>query len=139
MIYGYILLFLSDINIFKFVLFTLFTICGGIVITDFAVIFASLSFWIGKSDTVADTANDLITNFSTYPDGIFKGLSKILLYTIIPVGITTYIPVKMLTEFKISLTAIVIVMSIILTLLTFGIFYKGLKKYSSSNLMISKI
>lgn len=139
LLYGYIVMFISGVTIVKFLLFTLFTICCGIVITDIAVILASLSFWFGKSDMIADTGNSLMTNFATYPDGIFKGVAKMLLLTVIPVGITAYIPVWVMTEFNLKLTMLVILVSIILTILTFVIFYRGLRRYSSSNLMISKI
>ena len=139
LIYGYIMLILSGITLQKFLLFTLFTISGGIIITDIAVLLASLSFWIGKSDTVADTGNSLMTNFATYPDGIFKGFAKGLLFSLVPVGITNYIPIWVMTKFSFELTMLVILVTIVITVLTFVVFYKGLKKYSSTNLMISRI
>ena len=139
MIYGLIMIFISGITISKFLLFVFFTICGGIIITDIAVVFASLSFWISKSDMIADTENNLMTDFATYPDGIFKGTTKVLLFTIIPVGFTTYIPVWVLTKFNLGLTALVLSITILITFIAFVIFYKGLKRYSSSNLMMAKI
>ena len=138
-LYGYIVLILSGLTITKLLLFTFFSITGAIIITDIAVILGSLSFWFGKSDMIADTGNSLMTNFSTYPDGIFKGVSKILLLTIIPVGLTSYFPVWIMTDFNLSLTFIIIFVTFFLTVFTFFVFYRGLKKYSSSNLIISKI
>lgn len=138
-LYGYIMLFIYGITLKRFLLFTLFGICGGLITTSISVIFNSLSFWFQKSDLIADTVNRLMINISTYPDGIFKGLTKILLYTIIPVGIVNYIPVKVLTEFNIYLILISILTAILLTLIAFFIFNKGLKRYSSSNLMIARI
>ena len=98
-----------------------------------------ISFWFGKSDMIADTGNSLMTNFATYPDGIFKGISRILLLTVIPVGLTSYFPVWIMTEFNLMLTLVILFITVILTTLTFIVFYKGLRRYSSSNLMISKI
>lgn len=138
-LYGYIVLFISGITLTKFCLFTLFTVTGAIIITDVAVILGSLSFWFGKSDMIADTGNSLMTNFATYPDGIFKGVSRILLLTVIPVGLTAYFPVWIMTEFDLGLTLIIFAVTVILTILTFIIFYRGLRRYSSSNLMMSKI
>lgn len=138
-LYGIIALCISGLTISKLLLFIMFTVCGGIVIVDIAVILASLSFWIGRADMIADTGNNLMTNFATYPDGIFKGLAKAILFTIIPIGITTYIPVWVMTKFNLSFTILIISVSIILTVITFIVFYKGLQRYSSSNLMISKI
>ena len=139
MLYGFIVMFISGITLKKLLLFILFTITGGIIITDIAVILASLSFWFGRTDMVADSGNSLITYFATYPDGIFKGIAKIILFTIIPVGLANYMPVWIMIKFDFKLLAIVLLFTIVLTILTFIIFYRGLRRYSSSNLMISRI
>ena len=123
----------------KFLLFTLFSITGAIIITDIAILLGSLSFWFGKSDMIADTGNNLMTNFATYPDGIFKGIVRVFMYTIIPVGIVNYVPVKVLTKFDLRLTFLVLFVTILFISLAFIMFYRGLRKYSSSNLMIAKI
>ena len=139
MIYGIIMLFVSGFTVSKFFLFILFTITGGIIVTDIAIILGSISFWISRSDMVADTGNLLMINFSTYPDGIFKGVIKILFFTLVPVGIANYIPVWILTEFNLGLTFVVLFATVFITFLAFFMFYRGLRRYSSSNLMIAKI
>ena len=133
------MLFVYGFTIPRFILFTLFTVCGGLILTSIAVILASLSFWFSKSDIISDTGNSLMVNFATYPDGIFKGIAKILLFTLIQVGIVNYIPVKIITEFNIYLFLIIICVTLLLIIMAFVVFFKGLKKYSSSNLMIAKI
>ena len=138
-LYGYIVLVISGVTLTKFLLFTLFSITGAIIITDIAIILGSLSFWFGRSDMIADTGNSLTTNFATYPDGIFKGISRILLLTVIPVGLTSYFPVWIMIEFNLILTLVILFITVILTIVTFIIFYRGLRRYSSSNLMISRI
>ena len=99
-IYGYILLCIYGITVQAFILFTLFSICGGFILASLSVILSSLSFWFSKSDSITDTANSMMTHFATYPDGIFKGITKIILYTIIPVGLVNYIPVRVITKFE---------------------------------------
>ena len=106
---------------------------------DIAIILGSLSFYISKSDMIAETGNNFMIYFATYPDGIFKGIVKVILFTIIPIGITTYIPVWVLTKFNLFYFVGVITFTIGITVLAFVIFYKGLKRYSSSNLMVAKI
>lgn len=138
-IYAYIMLFIYGVTIPNFLLYTFFIFAGGFMLAAIAVILGSLSFWFNRSDVVADVGNSLMTNFATYPDGIFKGIAKILLFTLIPVGIINYIPVQILTEFNFGLLLVVIGVAILLISIAFIVFYKGLKKYSSSNLMIAKI
>ena len=139
MAYGIIMLFASGITLTKFFLFILFTITGGIIVTSMAVILGSLSFWISRADMIADTGNGLMINFSTYPDGIFKGITRVLFFTIIPVGIANYMPIWIITKFNFGLTIIVLSVTFFIAFIAFFIFYKGLKRYCSSNLMIAKI
>lgn len=139
LIYGFIMLALYGLTLPRFVLFTLFTICGGLILTSFAVILNSLSFWFQKSDIISETGVSLVTSFATYPDGIFKGIAKVLLFTLIPVGFANYIPVRVLTSFDLNLTILVILVTLLFILLAFIVFYRGLKRYSSSNLMIARI
>lgn len=139
MIYGYIVLIIYGITIKNFFLFTLLGVLGGLCLASIAVIMSSLSFWVSKSDVVADTANSLMTNFATYPDGIFKGVVKYLLYTLIPVGITSYLPVRIMVDFNLEYLLMVLGFTIGLVVLSFIIFNAGLRRYSSSNLMIARI
>ncbi len=138
-LYGYIILFIYGFSFGTFFLYTLFGILGGLIVTSISVILNSLSFWFQKTDVIAETGNNLMTNFATYPDGIFKGAVKLLLYTLVPVGIATYLPIQVLTEFNLIKLLIVLVFTIVIVALAFLVFYKGLKRYSSSNLMIARI
>ena len=135
MLYGFIMLFIYGFSIKSFLLFTLFTICGALTTTAVSIIFSSLTFWFGKIDIITNTVNNLMTSFATYPDGIFKGTIKILFYTIIPIGFVNYLPVKIITNFNIFYLLIVILIAILFITIAFVVFYKGLEKYSSSNLM----
>ena len=139
LLYGYIMLFLSGITISKFILFTILSILGGISITSISIILSSLSFWFQKTDMITSTHHSLMTSFATYPEGIFKGITKIILFTIVPVGIVNYIPIRIISEFNIYLFLIVFLVAVLFTTLSFIIFNIGLKKYSSSNLMIAKM
>ncbi len=139
MLFGIIVYFIYGFDIRTFILFILFSITGGLIVTAISVILNSLSFWFNNSDMIADVGNSLMTNFATYPDGIFKGITKWLLFTIVPVGIANYIPVKVLIEFNPGLLVINILVCCLLIVLAYCVFYSGLKRYSSSNLMSARI
>ena len=139
MLYGYIMLIIYGITIKKFFVFTILSICGGLILTSISVIFSSLSFYITKADLISDTANSLMVYFATYPDSIFKGITKVILYTVVPVGISTYLPVHTIIDFNIYSFLIVIVLAIVFVTIAYMVFNRGLKKYSSSNLMIARI
>ena len=139
LLYGYILLFIYGFSIKLFLLFTLFIIIGGIIITSIATIFGSLAFYFTKADTITGNIMGTMLNFSTYPGSIFKGAIRILFYTIIPISFATYIPLDILKHFEVYNFIIVLIFTLFITLIAFLVFYRGLKKYSSGNLMSARV
>ena len=139
LIYGFICLAIYGLSVKNIILFTIFSVTGGIILTAFSSIVGSLSFWLVKGDILADALSNTMINFATYPGTIFKNSVKILLYTIIPVGIANYMPVETILQFNIVKFVCIISFTIIISILAFGVFNKGLKKYSSLNLMSSRI
>jgi len=139
LIYGYICLLIYGITIENFLLFTLFIITGTIIISALASILGSLSFWIVRGDMISDSIINTMINVATYPGSIFKNGVKIILYTIIPVGIVNYLPADTIIKFNITNVIVIIAFAIFVTIVAFVIFDKGLKRYSSSNLMSSRI
>ncbi len=97
------------------------------------------SYTFNKTETIVEIGNSLMVNFATYPDGIFKGFVKILLFTLIPVGLANYLPVKIITKFDLGLTLIVLLFTMFIVTLAFIIFNNGLKRYSSTNLMNARV
>ncbi len=139
LIYGYLVIMIFKFSISNLLLFTLFTLLGGLVMTAFAVITGSFSFWITRADLLSENLNNIIVNFSTYPDSIFKNGVRLLLYTIVPVGFVVYQPMHIMIEFDLLALLSVIAFTIGICLLAFFLFYKGLKRYTSSNLMSARI
>lgn len=80
-----------------------------------------------------------MNSFASYPGTIFKKGIKLILYTVIPVGIANYIPVDIIIKFDLGSFLFVILFTILISAIAFIMFYKGLKRYSSSNLMSSRI
>lgn len=139
LIYGCVVFCIFGFNINKIILFIFFTITGSLLFTSFSIILGSISFWIVKADVIHDTLLGMTINCSTYPDGIFKGVVRLILYTVVPAGIIYYIPVKSITQFELSYFFIHIILTILSVIFAFYIFHKGLKRYSSGNLMSARI
>ncbi len=138
-LYGYILLLVIRCSVKDFLLFTLFTVTGAIIFTAFATITGSLSFWIIRGDMLADSLFNMMINFSLYPDTIFKNGVRLLLYSLIPVGFYVYMPLHVLIQFNADTTLAILCFAIGISLFAFFVFYKGLKRYTSSSLMSSRI
>ena len=138
LLYGYLMFFLSGFSLKGLLLFTLFSITGCFIITAYRTIVHSSAFFIGKIDLFVDNVAGWITSFATYPD-IFRGVIKVLLYTIVPIAMCAYYPVNIINDFNLYMFLYVIIGTIIFILLAIFIFYKGLKRYSSSNLFSARL
>ena len=139
LLYGIIIVFLIGLNWEEWLLFIFFSVTGAIITTALAVISGSSSFFIIKGDMIANNVNSLSTHFSTYPEGIFNNTVKFIFYTIFPISYIVYLPIRIISKFNIGLTIIVLLVTILAIFLSFAIFNKGLKRYSSSNLMSARI
>lgn len=138
-LYGFIVVLFCHMSLAQLGLFALFSITGSVLITAFTVILSCICFKFVKGDVVVDTLSGAVISFGTYPDTIFKNTVKLIFYSIIPVGLTNYMPLHIIVEFNFVSLIIVLGVTIISVVLAFVLFNRGLKSYSSSNLMSSRV
>jgi len=89
----------SSPSLGKMIGFLILMFTAGTVMTAFAVLAHSLSFWLGRSERLADQLTEALLSFSLYPEGIFSTATRLVLYTLIPAGFVSYLPVRILHEF----------------------------------------
>lgn len=122
-----------------FFLYLLFTVTGAVVFTAFALLLGSLSFWFVRMDMLQNQMVMGIVSFGTYPDGIFKGVSRFLLYFVIPVGMAVWHPVHLLVSFDAGMFFTVTGYAAFLVVAAVAVFYRGLRRYASGNLMEARM
>lgn len=122
-----------------FFLFLLFTVTGAIVFTAFALLMGSLSFWLIRMDILQSQTTMGMISFGTYPDGIFEGISRFLLYFVIPVGMAVWLPLHVMVSFDIGMLLAVIGYACLLSGAAVAVFYRGLRRYASGNLMEARL
>lgn len=135
LIYGFVIVIIFAGSVKNVLLFALFVVTGGIIMTAFVIILGSASFLVSKGDMLVQNLYTVLITVSTYPEGIFKRFIKGVLFTIIPTGFIVYLPIRILFSFHLYYLISVFLFTGGITALAFGVFYKGLKRYSSSNLM----
>ncbi|SEN30253.1 ABC transporter permease [Lihuaxuella thermophila] len=104
-----------------------------LIFVFFSVCVQSLAFYVGHSEGFI--GQELLVTFATYPTDIFRGMTKVVLFTVLPAGFISYMPIGLLREVEPLFfgAAIGVVM-----LLVFGgtaLFYRGLRRYGSGNMM----
>lgn len=139
LLYGLLLGLFCGTGVGGFFLFLLFTVTGAVVFTGFALLLGSLSFWFVRMDMLQSQMVMGMVSFCTYPDGIFKGVSRFLLYFVIPVGMAVWHPLHLLVSFDAGMFFTVTGYATFLVVATVAVFYRGLRRYASGNLMEARM
>lgn len=135
-VFGYVLfLFFVRPDVPHMLLFVLFTLSAAILFVGFFTLAGSLSFFIGNAEVLAEQWIFSLITFSTYPAPLFQGAVKMLLYTAIPAGFLSYLPVEALRTFNPFYIAATFAGALTFLAIGVGTFYYGLRKYESGNLI----
>jgi ABC-2 type transport system permease protein len=110
-------------------------ISSTIIIIAFSILTGSLAFWLDDSHCVGKQIFEFLLTFSNYPKGVYSGLIKFILFSLIPSAFIGFLPVEAIKEYSLLSLIGVCVFSFFYLLISVFVFNKGLKKYSSSNLM----
>jgi ABC-2 type transport system permease protein len=101
----------------------------------FTVIANCLAFWSGGTDGLSAQLFNALVTFTTYPTGIFRGVGKLLLFTIVPAGFISYLPIGLLREADPLFMIGVVGVAGVLSAGGIWLFHAGLKRYTSGNMM----
>lgn len=117
-------------------LFLLLGILAGLTFVAFSVLVGSLAFWMGSADSLTGQAINALITFGIYPIEIFPGVVQWLLYTLIPAAFVGSLPAGLLIDFSWGRLGLLVASAAALTLLARFVFYWGLRRYESGNLVI---
>jgi ABC-2 type transport system permease protein len=118
----------------RLLLFTGLTMSVAMLFVGFGVLAGSLSFFLGNASALAEQWRFALITFSTYPSVLFQGVVKIVLYTLIPAGFVSYVPLDALHSLSLGDTALAVAGSVAVLLAGVAVFYYGLRRYESGNL-----
>ena len=135
LLYGILIMCVFCFSVKRFLLFLWFTMTGALILTAFALLVGSMSFWFVQTEMFGAHMINVVISFATYPDGIFQGAARFLLYFVIPVGMTVYHPVHIMVDFDAAMLLAVTGYMLLLGALAVFVFYRGLRRYSSGSLM----
>lgn len=131
--FTYILFVRPDVA--HLLLFTALVLSVTITFVGFGVLTGSLSFYLGNAAPLADQWFFSVITFSTYPSVMFDGAIKLILFTVIPAGFVSYLPNEALRGFSLEYAALTLLGSLAVLSASVLIFYRGLRRYESGNLM----
>ena len=128
-------LFVLHPGVLQFGLFVLLACMVALIFASFVVILGSLAFFMGNTDGLTNQLLGSLITFSTYPMTIFTGVIRLLLFTVIPAGFVSFVPLQLLKQFTWPLLGAMVGFTVLIGLFAIGIFTLGLRRYESGNLL----
>jgi ABC-2 type transport system permease protein len=116
-------------------MFVVLSLTVAMVFVGLGIIAGSLSFYVGNAGTMSDQWRDAVITFATHPPALFDGAMKVILFTVIPAGFVSYLPVATLKSMSMRDLFLAVSGAVGLLVLSAGIFYNGLRRYESGNLI----
>jgi ABC-2 type transport system permease protein len=110
-------------------------IIASILLTSFGVIIGSLSFFMQNSERMNTTLWNSLVGLTIYPTNVYEGIAKLIIFGIIPIGFVAGVPTEILRAPTPEGIFTMIIVTAIIALVAIFLFYKGLKRYESGNLL----
>ena len=120
-------------DLYTLALMSLSILSGCLVFTSINIIANSLQFWLGSMEGVSKKYCDALFLFALYPTNIYSGLLQVVMFTLIPAGVISYLPVELFRNFSWTQLIVLLGSSLIFFAIAFVVFYTGLRRYESGN------
>ncbi len=108
-------------------------IASALILAACGIVFFSLAFWLGRVETAARQLFELLITFALYPEPLFGGALRLVLFTVLPAGFVGYLPVRIVHAPSFASVAILLGVAIVYVSLAVLVFDRGLRRYASGS------
>ena len=108
---------------------TLAMIASAIVMVSSAVLFSSLAFWLGPVEAASRQLFESVIMFSIYPEPLFGGALRLVLFTLVPAGFVGYVPARLIQSPSIGGALEMIAVASAYAVVAAWVFAHGLRTY----------
>jgi ABC-2 type transport system permease protein len=107
-------------------------LAGTVVLASTAVLVHSLVFFLGAVDALARQLFEFVVTFSCYPETVASGLLRVVLFTALPAGFVSWLPVSLVRDFSWGGLAAALGGAALYATFAVLVFRAGLRRYESS-------
>ncbi len=114
-------------------LFLLSAVFVALILVAFGVMAGSLAFFLGNTQYASQQLNMTMLTFALYPNSLFTGAARFMLYTIVPAAFVGAVPVRIVQERNGLLLLGLAGVAALMWGLATAVFYTGLRRYESGS------
>jgi len=119
-------------------LFALGLLVSGCIFMFLMIAAGSLAFFFGNAEGIVQQVFNSFVSLTTYPADIFRGAARIFLFTIVPAGYISYLPIGLLRDQNSGFIAAAVAVTIGMGVFSTIVFHIGLKRYASGNAIVMR-
>jgi ABC-2 type transport system permease protein len=108
-------------------------LCGFVTFVACGIVAHSLAFWFGRTQTISRALWEFTLMFSMYPPALFGSGIRFVLFTLLPAGLVSYLPVELLRHPSWGALGAALGGSLAYTAFAVWLFEQGLRRYASGN------
>jgi ABC-2 type transport system permease protein len=108
-------------------------VSSAIVLVASGVVFFSLAFWLGRVETAARQLFESLVTFALYPEPLFGGAVRLLLFSLLPAGVVGYLPVQLVRYPSFETGFTLLAAALAYGAFAIWIFGRGLRSYGSGS------
>ena len=126
-------LFTGLLHPLEILFFLLVAMLSALIFIAYGVIAGSLAFYMGNAQNASQQMWGAMITFALYPNSLFSGVSRLLLYTLIPAAFAGAVPVRIIQERDPLLLLALLVAVVLFWGVATAVFYVGLRRYESGS------
>jgi ABC-2 type transport system permease protein len=112
-------------------------VSAAVTLLASGIVFFSLPFWISRTETLSRQLWELLITFCLYPEPLFGGVLRLMLFTVLPAGFIGYLPVAIVRQPSVPGIATLIAGSMVYLTIATWIFGRGLRRYASGSRFVA--
>lgn len=110
-------------------------LCGTIIYLAANILFQCLAFWLRDAEGVVRILFEYLISFATFPQTVYTGFLKVMMFTVLPAGFIGLLPVELLKEFHWLDLILLVLATAVFSVTAIITFRRGLRRYESGNLV----
>lgn len=104
-------------------------VASAVVMVSSGVLFASLAFWLGPVEAASRQLFESVIMFALYPEPLFGGALRLMLFTLVPAGFVGYWPARLVRSPSIVGAVELVVVAGVYAVVSAWVFRRGLRTY----------
>jgi len=140
LIYGFVIMIIFYAgNPAAWIMFITGALLAGLLLTAITLTAHTLSFYWGDASAIGGMATEFAINFSIYPEKIYGPAVRALMFSLIPIGIAVHVPLRLFHQFSLGAALASLGGAAIYCAAAGAFFYRGLRRYESGNVIVTRV